>query len=283
MERDPLILEIKGNSLDDGPGIRTVVFFKGCPLDCSWCHNPESKKAGAEMSFDAAECVRCDACLQACTRGALSRDLAGFIDRDRCDMCLDCVEACPSGALAVVGRAMTVPEVELEVCKDLPFFRTSGGGATASGGEPTMFMGYLARLLRALKERVVNNIVETCGQFDLAEFEREVLPYVDAVYYDLKILDEDLHRRECGVSNARILENCAALLPTCERLGKEFLPRVPLIPGVTATAANLEGLAGFLTSIGASRVALLEYNPLWLEKSAKLGRHSARAAEPAMR
>lgn len=284
MSRDePLILEIKGNSLDDGPGIRTVVFFKGCPLDCSWCHNPESKRTAAEMSYDPAECVGCDACLDACGRGALSRDGAHFIDRDRCDMCLECVEACPSGALSRVGKPMSVQEVTAEIEKDLPFFRTSGGGATMSGGEPTMFMGFLSRLLARLAESGIHTIVETCGQFDASEFEREILPRAGAVYYDLKVFDDDLHRRECGVSNARILENFRRLHQECERQGKELLARVPLVPGVTATRENLEAIAGFLKSCGASRVALLEYNPLWLEKSAKLGRPSPCASQRSMR
>jgi len=279
---EPLILEIKGNSLDDGPGIRTVVFFKGCPLDCSWCHNPESKRTSAEMSFDQEACVGCDACLDACGRGALSREDARFIDREKCDMCVECVEACPSGALSRVGRTMSVEEVAREIEKDLPFFRTSGGGATMSGGEPTMFMDFLSRLLARLEEGGVKTIVETCGHFEADEFEREVLPRVDAVYFDLKILDDVVHRRECGVSNARILENFERLHGECGRRGIELLPRVPLVPGVTATRANLEAIADFLRSCGASRVALLEYNPLWMEKSARLGRPSPRAGELAM-
>ena len=279
----PLILEIKGNSLDDGPGIRSVVFFKGCPLDCSWCHNPESKRTVAEMSYDPAECVGCDACLDACGRGALSRDGAHFIDRDRCDMCLECVEACPSGALSRVGKPMSVQEVAAEIEKDLPFFRTSGGGATMSGGEPTMFPSFLARLVGRLEEGGVGSIVETCGYYDAGAFERELLPLLDAVYFDLKIMDDEVHRRECGVSNERILENFERLGRECARRGTELLPRVPLIPGVTATPANLRAIADFLKSCGAARVALLEYNPLWLEKSAKLGCTTRRAGEAAMR
>ena len=141
-----------------------------------------------------------------------------------------------------------------------------------------MFMGFLARLLARLVDSGVHTIIETCGQFDAEEFEREILPRVGAVYYDLKVMDDDLHRRECGVSNALILENFMRLQQECERMGKELLARVPLVPGVTATGENLEAIAGFLKSCGASRVALLEYNPLWLEKSTKLGRPSPRAA-----
>jgi len=277
--REPLILEIKGNSLDDGPGIRTVVFFKGCPLDCSWCHNPESKRAGAEISFDENECVACDACIEACGLGALSRDLPGFIDRERCDMCLDCVEACPSRAIALVGKRMTVEEVASEIEKDLPFFRTSGGGVTLSGGEPTLYMEYCSRLLARLKEKGVHTIVETCGYFALEGFERLVLPHADAVYFDIKIHDEALHREQCGVSNSLILENFKALLQSCAERGTELLPRVPLIPGITATEENLKAIAGFLRDSGAERVALLQYNPLWLDKDRKLGRSSPLATQ----
>lgn len=277
--REPLILEIKGNSLDDGPGIRTVVFFKGCPLDCTWCHNPESKRAGAEMSFDESECVACDACIEACGLGALSREIPGFIDRERCDMCLDCVEACPSKALALVGRRITVEEVASEIEKDLPFFKTSGGGATLSGGEPAMFMDFSSRLLSRLKEKGVNTIVETCGFFDLEGFEALVLPHTDSIYYDLKIFDESLHREQCGVSNRLILSNFEALMERCAAQGKELLPRVPLVPGITATEENLLGIAAFLEESGATKVALLQYNPLWLDKGRKLGRATPLAGQ----
>jgi len=279
---EPLILEIKGNSLDDGPGIRTVVFFKGCPLDCSWCHNPESKKAASELSYDADACVDCGRCIAVCERRALDRSAPGYVDRGVCDVCGACADECPSGALEVVGRRMSVSDVVREVRKDLPFFENSGGGVTLSGGEPALFMEYCSSLLSRLKEEGVHTIVETSGFFDRSRFERLVLPHVDALYFDLKIFDEEQHRAECGVSNTTILTNFKALVKICAASGKELLGRVPLIPGITATDENLERLADFLRESGAGKVALLQYNPLWLDKTRKLGRPAA-GERPGMR
>ncbi len=274
-KRDPkrqLVLEIKGNSLDDGPGIRTVVFFKGCPLSCVWCHNPESKQAGPEISFDARECVGCDTCLEVCGEGALDRANPGFIDRSRCTLCYECIDPCPSGALARVGRHMEVAEILAEVEKDLPFFRTSGGGVTLSGGEPTLFMDYAADLLSGLRSMGAHSIIETCGLFEYDEFEAKVLPVVDTIYFDLKVIDDSVHRELCGASNALILENFVKLVALSRAGGPEVLPRVPLIPNMTATDENLEAIAGILHENMVGRLAVLEYNPLWVEKSAKIGR-----------
>ncbi len=128
-ERD-LILEIKGNSLDDGPGIRTVVFFKGCPLNCVWCHNPESKKKAIELSWDSKECIGCKSCIEVCRANAISVKNPYYIDRSKCTLCFECVDVCPSGALSRVGKYMTVNEIMKEILKDKPFFITSGGGVT---------------------------------------------------------------------------------------------------------------------------------------------------------
>ncbi len=278
----PLILDVKGNSLDDGPGIRTVVFFKGCPLDCSWCHNPESKRTVAELSFDIDECVDCGQCFEACDKAALSRGLPGRIERRLCDVCGACARICPSGALSVVGIKMDVAEVAAEVEKDRPFFEASSGGVTLSGGEPTLFMDYCSRLLARLNEKGIHAIVETCGQFDMALFEEYLLPWCDAVYYDLKIFDEESHIRECGAGNAVILDNFETLARRCRESGRELLPRVPLVPGITDTDRNLNALAAFIEGCGVSRVALLEYNPLWRSKCRKLGREVPRAQGAAL-
>ena len=282
MGNDPLILEIKGNSLDDGPGIRTVVFLKGCPLSCAWCHNPESKRAGAELSFDAGECAACDACIEACGRAALDRGRDDFVNRERCDLCFRCVEVCPSGALSRVGREMDVDEVVSACLPDIPFFKTSGGGVTLSGGEPTMFMDYCSRLLAALKAEGIHTIVETCGLFDIEDFEHLVLPYSDAVYYDIKILEPARHKELCGVSNERILSNLSALASRACSGDFELLARIPLVPGMTATTENLRAAADFLKEAGLGRVDLLSYNPLWLAKSRKIGQPDALERDSSM-
>ena len=146
--KGPLILDIKGNSLDDGPGIRSVVFYKGCPLSCVWCHNPESKKSSVEISFDAETCINCGNCREVCPEYALDQGNPYYIDRNRCTLCFACVEACPSGALKRVGETMSIDRVLTKVLPDRPFFDASGGGVTLSGGEPTMYMEFTGQLLR---------------------------------------------------------------------------------------------------------------------------------------
>lgn len=273
MQKRPLILDIKGNSLDDGPGIRSVIFFKGCPLSCAWCHNPESKSANVEISFDPKECIGCDTCLSACKRAALSRGNPSYIDRQKCDLCFACIDVCPSGALSRVGREMSVEEIVSKVIVDKPFFDTSGGGVTLSGGEPTLFVRFVSELLASLKANGISTLIETCGQFDFGRFMDELYPNLDAVYYDIKLFDSDAHERYCGVSNARILDNFAGLCAEARTGGKTLLPRIPLIPDITDTEENISGIAGFLRSLGVKKAALMAYNPLWHEKCGKIGVH----------
>ena len=271
----PLIFEIKGNSLDDGPGIRTVIFFKGCPLSCVWCHNPEGIRPDPALSFDQGECVACDACIEVCPKQALSRNSSVFIDRRKCDLCFLCVEACPSRALERVGREMTRAAVVDQVLKDKSFFTTSGGGVTCSGGEPTLAMDFLSELLQTLKTHGIHCLLETCGLFDRDRFTDLVYPHLDAIYYDLKFFDEALHKRFCGVGNAVILANFTHLLNLARKDGKDFLPRIPLVPGLTDTDDNLRAIASFLRSLQITKAGLLAYNPLWPEKSVKLGYDSS--------
>jgi len=271
IRKRPLILDIKGNSLDDGPGIRNVIFFKGCPLSCVWCHNPESKSANVEISFDPKECIGCDTCLSACGQAALSRDNPFFIDRRKCDLCFACIDVCPSGALSRVGREMGIEEIVSKVLMDKPFFDTSGGGVTLSGGEPTLFMGFVSQLLASLRANGIGTLIETCGQFDFDKFMDALYPNLDAVYYDIKLFDNDAHERYCGVSNARILENFTRLCTEARAGAKILLPRIPLIPGITDTVENISGIAGFLRSLGVNKAALMAYNPLWHEKCGKIG------------
>jgi pyruvate formate lyase activating enzyme len=271
LRSEPLIFEIKGNSLDDGPGIRTVVFFKGCPLSCVWCHNPESKRRELEISFDGSKCVACDACLEACTEAALDRKNRYYVDRETCTLCGKCVEACPSGALSLVGKTMTVEEIVSVVEKDVPFFNNSGGGVTFSGGEPTLFMDFSVRLAAALRERGIRVLLETCGFFNYDAFIERLYPHLDRVYMDIKIMDPARHRALCGRPNDVILDNFRKLNRIYREGGIEVLPRVPLIPGLTATEENLAAIAAFLREEGAPAVGLLRNNPLWLDKGRMIG------------
>jgi len=281
-EHEPLILEVKGNSLDDGPGIRTVVFFKGCPLGCLWCHNPEAKRAGEELSFDARECIGCDTCVKVCEEGALDRHNPGYVDRERCTLCFRCVLSCPAEVLTRVGRRMSVQDVVKLVLRDVPFFKTSGGGVTLSGGEPLLHMDYASQLLEGLKGHGIHTLVETSGLFNLERFDRLIYPHTDVIYFDLKLMNNDEHTRYCGVSNRHILDNFRELFARSLAGGVHLLPRVPLIPGITSTDENLAAIAAFLHENGADQVALLAYNPLWIEKNAKIGMENSLASREEM-
>jgi pyruvate formate lyase activating enzyme len=269
--KNPLILEIKGNSLDDGPGIRSVVFYKGCPLSCVWCHNPESKKAVAEISFDAKNCIDCGTCRDVCPKKALARENRFYIDRSKCDLCFFCVDACPSGALDRVGKIMTVEDIIKKILPDKPFFDTSGGGVTLSGGEPTMFMQFTSQLLKELKHHNIHMLLETCGYFNLNRFMEIIYPYLDIIYFDIKIIESAAHKKYCVLPNEKILENFTQLSKTAKKDGKILLPRTPLIPEITDTEANISSIAVFLKSLNIAEAALLAYNPLWHEKNDKVG------------
>ena len=270
----PLILEIKGNSLDDGPGIRTVVFFKGCPLSCAWCHNPESRLPVQELSYDPKLCIGCDTCIDTCPEKAISRKNPYFVDRQACTLCRQCVQECPSGALSVVGRRMSAEEVVDAILPDQPFFATSGGGVTLSGGEPAMYMGFTGELAGQLHNHGIHVLLETCGYFRLDGFMELLYPHLDTIYYDIKLYHARLHAQYCGVDNRVILENFRYLHHRTGRDGIILLPRVPLVPGITATEENLRAIAQFLKEEDVPRVQLLPFNPLWPEKELKVGRPS---------
>ena len=269
--KSPLILDIKGNSLDDGPGIRSVIFFKGCPLSCFWCHNPESKKTQQEIVFESGECIACDTCIAVCPEQALSRDNPFFIDRQKCSLCFSCTENCPSNALRPAGSKRRIEDILSVVMKDKPFFDTSGGGVTFSGGEPTVCMDFLSELARQLREKGIHTLIETCGLFDFQRFMETVYPYIDTIYMDIKLMDDDAHRSFCGVGNAAILENFKKLFRLYREGGKEILPRIPLIPEITDTESNLREAVRFLKDCGAEQVSLLPYHPLWQEKNRAIG------------
>jgi pyruvate formate lyase activating enzyme len=266
---EPLILDVKHNSLDDGPGIRTTVFFKGCPLDCAWCHNPESKSPEAELSLDAAACVNCGACLEACPHGAIR---PGGVDRARCRLDFRCAAVCPTEALRRLGRYRAPEDILAELKRDLPFFRNSGGGLTLSGGEPTLFPDYSAKLLRGAKQLGIQTLLETSGLFDFARFQESFLPWLDAVYFDFKLMDSDRHREFCGAPNERILDNFRRLAVVARTGFFRLLPRVPLVPGITDTDDNLAAIARFLSDCGVRRVDLLPYNPTWMRKAVLIDR-----------
>ncbi|HOC91762.1 MAG TPA: glycyl-radical enzyme activating protein [bacterium] len=273
-----LILNIRRNSLDDGPGIRTTVFFKGCPLNCIWCHNPESKKAKPELSYDAAVCVGCGTCAWGCPESAISENNPYFVDREKCSLCFKCAEACPSRALKRMGTPMTVAEVVESALKDAAFYRSSGGGVTLSGGEPTAYMEFCSELMSELCSAGVDTLVETCGLFDFDRFSLLILPYASRIFIDIKLMDSARHKEMCGADNRVILSNARRLIEASAQGGPEILPRIPLIPGATDTDENLAASAAFLMDCGATRVSLLSYNPTWTDKMRMLGEETKFAA-----
>jgi pyruvate formate lyase activating enzyme len=265
----PLIFDIKRGALDDGPGIRSTVFFKGCPLACVWCHNPEALSAAPQLSYREERCLghACRACRERCP--AESRvDRACHPGKSACRNCGACAESCPTLARELLGRRYHLDELCSLLLRDLPFYRASGGGVTLSGGEPTLHHDYLRALLTRLKEGGVHTAIQTCGAFDAGRFVADLLPLLDLVYFDLKIADSALHRRYTGVGNDVITENFAVIAAAApERL----VARVPLVPGITATEKNLTALARLVKDLGVGKWELLPYNPGAVVKLKRLG------------
>ena len=267
----PLVLEIKGNSLDDGPGIRSVVFFKGCPLSCIWCHNPESKRVNPEISYDRESCIGCGTCVKKCPMSAVGPLNPDFVDRERCNLCNECVSSCPAKAITRVGVEMTQEELLKKLLSDKPFYDISGGGVTLSGGEATLCTEWVGELARKLHENGVKVLIETCGFFDYDKAEKYLLPYISDIFCDIKIYDREKHKKYCGVYNDKILENFRRMYAEKDKYGYNIMPRVPLIPNITDTDENLDAIAEYMASCGVTKTDLLPYNPTWYPKNDKLG------------
>ena len=267
----PLVLELKGNSLDDGPGIRTAIFFKGCPLDCIWCHNPESKHTYAELSVAAEDCIGCGSCERTCPKGAISPKQPGIIDRSKCDGCFLCASTCPPKGISVVGREMEISDIVKKCVSDKPFYDVSGGGVTLTGGEPTMFTEWVGELAKSLVEAGIRVHIETCGQFDYEKVKKYLLPYVSSIFMDVKIADREAHKKYCGIYNDTILANLKNLVRDSKEMGFDFIPRTPLIPNITDTDENLNAIIKIYKELGITKTELLPYNPTWYGKNDKLG------------
>jgi pyruvate formate lyase activating enzyme len=255
-------------STEDGPGIRTTVFLKGCPLHCAWCHNPEGLSPSPELMWYHARCIGVRDCLRACPEDALELTPEGMqIDRERCTACGDCTDACPTGALEIIGQGWTPEEVFAEVMKDRVFYETSGGGVTLSGGEPMMQDEFVLALAGLCREAGVHVALDTCGVVAWERYER-VLPVIDLVLYDLKLFDRERHRASTGVDNSIVLENARRFAAA----GKRMWIRTPIIPGYTADEENIAALADFIGTelLTVERWDLLAYTNLGQPKYRRL-------------
>lgn len=269
-----MIFNIQKFSINDGPGIRTVVFLKGCPLKCEWCSNPESQEPRLQILWDEKKCLHCNTCVMSCPTLAVKNfDGEIKINHKLCSgagVCSErgiCIERCPAHALKAEGEKKSVEEVLKVVLQDLPFYEESGGGVTLSGGEATMQSEFAIELLKALKAEKIHTAIETTGFTSPAIFER-VIEYLDLLLFDIKHWDEEKHKEKTGVSNIPILRNMKHAI----EIGKEVLPRLPVIPGYNDSIDDAKGFVRRLNEVGAKRVQLLPFHNFGENKYHMLGK-----------
>ncbi len=248
------VFDVQRFSIHDGPGIRSLVFFKGCNLACAWCQNPESQHVAPLVSFYAARCEACFRCADVCPDDAILRT-DYRVDHARCSFCLKCVAACPHKALRPIGEYLDPAQLFERLLADEAYYVSSGGGVTFSGGEPTLHPAFMDAVLDLCLARGIHTAIETCGTFAYERW-RAIFPKLDLIYFDLKIMDDTRHKAATGLGNARVLENAKRLV--ADGLAVEF--RLALVPGYTDTLENLEIIAGFLKSQGQGQIHLLSYH-----------------------
>jgi pyruvate formate lyase activating enzyme len=282
-----LILHLQRFSTEDGPGIRTTVFFKGCPLNCLWCHNPESISTKPQIQWLENRCIGCGTCIKTCSEHCLTKTEQGIVvDRQLCTGCGDCAETCPANAMELLGRTVTVGTIFEELIKDRVFFEKSGGGVTLSGGEPMMQPDFSAALLQTIKEVGMNTAIDTCGLCSISALDK-VLPYTDVVLFDLKEMDAEKHRAFTGQNNQRILGNLLYIGDYMVNAAPEKILwiRTPLIPGATETRDNIASIGAFIAKNLegiAQRWELLAFNNLCRDKYRRLGINWQYADTPIM-
>jgi len=271
MKIEGLIFDIKRYAIHDGPGIRTTVFMKGCPLRCWWCHNPEGQILGFEIMYLEYKCIHCHTCEQVCPENAIyfDEDEMQHFNRNKCTYCSICTDNCPTGALEFVGRKISVDELLEEVERDITLYDSSGGGVTFSGGEPLMQPIFLRESLKKLKERYIHTALDTSG-YASWDVLKSVMDYVDIFLYDLKLYDDYEHKLYTGVSNKIIKGNLMNLVQSGR--GKDVILRMAVIPGITDTERNIEGWKSFIQKLrDVEEIDLLPYHDV-SEKFRRLGK-----------
>ena len=271
-ETKGIVTNVQAYSLHDGPGIRTIVFMKGCTLRCHWCCNPECLTLNPEVEFYNSRCVRCGTCLAICKPKAINSDLelkSGFkINKHLCNECGDCTRACPVEALKFIGRIVTVDEVFEEIKKDKPFYLTSKGGLTISGGEPLYQARFTYELLKRAYEDGIHTAIETCGNAPWRNYE-QVLPYLDTILYDIKHIDPVKHKQGTGRSNRLILSNLTKL----SKSSVSLIIRLPLIPEFNLDRDNILRTARLVSNLrNVIEVNVLPFHQLGKEKYVRIGR-----------
>ncbi|MBQ4526987.1 MAG: glycyl-radical enzyme activating protein [Clostridia bacterium] len=273
--KNGIVFNIQKFSLNDGPGIRTTVFLKGCPLRCIWCHNPESNEFKREMMYASSKCKNCGKCAVACSFGAHTfEDGKHIFDRSKCTLCGKCQDTCFYDVLEIAGKEMSVEEVTREVMKDKAFYETSNGGVTISGGEPMSQFEFSLSLMRAFKENGLHTAMETCGYAKEEHF-RQIAPYTDLFLYDYKLTDAKKHKECTGVDNELILSNLKML----DSMGKSIILRCPIIPTINDTEEHFEGIAKIANELkNILEINIEPYHPLGSGKAENLGREYALAS-----
>lgn len=263
------IFDIQRFSLHDGPGIRTTVFLKGCNLSCFWCHNPESVNRKPELQIYAHKCIGCGRCAGICPQNAIRRvgEQNVFL-RELCTGCGSCTAECFAGARVLAGKQFNTTDVMIEIEKDIPFYLSSGGGVTFSGGEPLLQVAFLKALLAACRERHIHTAVDTAGHVPYQCFE-EIIPFTDLFLYDIKVMNERTHIQATGVSNRLILKNLQQLSRDC----RNIIIRIPIVPGVNDDEENIRRTGEFLKQLdGVKKVELLSFHKMAAGKYDALGR-----------
>jgi pyruvate formate lyase activating enzyme len=267
-DKKGLIFNTQSYSIHDGPGIRTTIFLKGCPLRCHWCSNPESQSPQSEIMLFDRKCIKCGKCIETCPKKAITVvNDTRTVNWAICNQCLQCAEVCPAEAIERVGNYMSQEELVAQIEKDRPYFENSGGGVTFSGGEPLMQWEFLLGVLKKCKEKNIHTALETCGHV-AGDIFQEVLRYVDLVLYDLKHLDPVRHKEGTGVTNRLILEN----LEKISQGNIRFWLRVPLIPGFNDSPEYIKTLGEFASETRAEKISLMPFHCWGEGKYERLGK-----------